>query len=261
MENKSHFRGRIGRTWRDSEPSPPESQTPPPNAPNVLFIVLDDVGYSDLGCFGSEIETPHIDSLAKGGLRYSNFHVTAMCSPTRAALLTGRNAHAVGMGAIAEWSSGFPGYQGRITPKAATFAEMLSNHAYGSYAVGKWHLANMADYTTAGPHAYWPLNKGFSRWYGFLGGFNDHWNPDLHEDNHPVQRAKSENYHLTQDLIERAIGFVRDHITSANERPWFTYLTKLWELVIGRYTCLKIGLSETRVDTTVDGMRSGSNAF
>ena len=108
------FGGRIGRTWRESQPWWPAPDTAPAGAPNILFIVLDDVGYSDLGCYGSEIETPRMDALAGGGLRYSNFHVTAMCSPTRAALITGRNAHAVGMGAIAEWSTGFPGYQGRI---------------------------------------------------------------------------------------------------------------------------------------------------
>ena len=218
------FGGRIGRTWRDSEPWWPVPPAAPAGAPNILFIVLDDVGYSDLGCYGSEIETPRMDALATGGLRYSNFHVTAMCSPTRAALLTGRNAHTVGMGAIAEWSTGFPGYQGRITPQAATIAQMLTPHAYGTYAVGKWHLANMGDYPTGGGRDYWPLGKGFNRWYGFLGGFIDHWNPDLHEDNHPVQREPREGYHLTEDLADHAIGFVRDHITSAPGKPWLTYL-------------------------------------
>ena len=224
MVQKNSFGGRIGRTWRESEPWYPSPPAQPANAPNILFIVLDDVGYSDLGCYGSEIQTPRIDALADAGLRYSNFHVTAMCSPTRAALLTGRNAHAVGMGAIAEWSTGFPGYQGRITPQAATIAQMLLPHDYGTYAVGKWHLANMGDYPTGGSREYWPLGKGFNRWYGFLGGFIDHWNPDLHEDNHPVQREPSKGYHLTEDLVDHAIGYVRDHVTSAPGRPWLTYL-------------------------------------
>lgn len=224
MATSSEFGGRIGRTWRDSVAWWPDPSASPAGAPNILCIVLDDVGYSDLGCYGSEIETPRMDALAQGGIRYSNFHVTAMCSPTRAALLTGRNAHAVGMGAIAEWSTGFPGYQGRITPQAATIAQMLGEHAYGTYAVGKWHLANMGDYPTGASRDYWPLGKGFNRWYGFLGGFIDHWNPDLHQDNHPLQREPREGYHLTEDLIDRAIGYVRDHVTSTPERPWFTYL-------------------------------------
>lgn len=225
MTQHTPFGGRIGRTWRDSQPWWPAPPEAPAGAPNILFIVLDDVGYSDLGCYGSEIETPRMDALASGGLRYSNFHVTAMCSPTRAALLTGRNAHAVGMGAIAEWSTGFPGYQGRITPQAATIAQMLSPHAYSAYAVGKWHLANMGDYPTGGARDHWPLGKGFNRWYGFLGGFIDHWNPDLHEDNHPVQRVpREQGYHLTEDLVDHAIGYVRDHVTSSPARPWLTYL-------------------------------------
>lgn len=150
------FEGKIGKTYKDSVPHWPVQQKAPTNAPNVLYIVLDDVGFSDLGCYGSEIRTPNIDALAGGGLRYSNFNVTAMCSPTRACLLTGRNAHSVGVGIISEWANGFPAYQGRITPKAATLAEVLGEHAYGCYASGKWHLTNLADYGAAGPHHDWP---------------------------------------------------------------------------------------------------------
>lgn len=220
----SRFQGRIGETYRDSEPCWDVPARSPQGAPNVLFIVLDDVGFSDLGCYGAEIETPHMDALAAAGLRYSNFHVTSMCSPTRASLLTGRNAHSVGVGAIAEWSNGFPGYQGRISPSAATVAEMLAGHAYGTYAIGKWHLSNLANYGAAGPHEHWPLGRGFSRWYGFLGGYVDHWNPDLHEDNHPIRHAARPGYHLSEDLVDHAIGQIRDHVTSAAERPWMQYL-------------------------------------
>lgn len=218
------FQGSIGRTYRESEPwwlAPPAA---PAGAPNIVFVVLDDVGFSDLGCYGSEVRTPRMDALAAGGLRYSNFHVTSMCSPTRACLLTGRNAHSVGVGAIAEWASGFPAYQGRITKRAATIAEILADHGYGTYAVGKWHLTNLASYGAAGPHEDWPLGRGFSRWYGFLGGYTDHWNPDLHEDNHPIRLERRDGYHLTGDLIDHAIGHVRDHVTSAGPRPFFLYL-------------------------------------
>lgn len=224
QRNDGDFRGSIGRTYAQSTPWWPAPHQAPPGAPNIVFIVLDDVGFSDLGCYGSEISTPRMDALAAGGLRYSNFHVTSMCSPTRACLITGRNAHSVGVGAIAEWSSGFPAYQGRITKRAATVAEILADHAYGTYAIGKWHLTNLANYVSAGPHEDWPLGRGFSRWYGFLGGYVDHWNPDLHVDNHPIQIVPHEGYHLTGDLIDHAIGHIRDHVTSAAERPFFLYL-------------------------------------
>src|SRR5262249_43090690 len=157
----------IGRTIEESTPWWPAPVRPPAGAPNVVFVVLDDVGFADLGCYGSEIETPNMDRLASGGLRYTNFHTTAMCSPTRAALLTGRQPHSVGMGIIAEWSTGFPAYRGFVSPHAANLAEMLGPHGYSTFAVGKWHLMSMADVTAAGPFDHWPLRRGFDHWYGF----------------------------------------------------------------------------------------------
>lgn len=218
------FEGKIGATYKDSVRHWPVPTKAPAGAPNVVFIVLDDVGFSDLGCYGSEISTPHIDALAGAGLRYSNFNVTAMCSPTRACLLTGRNAHSVGVGIISEWANGFPAYQGCITPKAATLAEVLGEHAYGCYASGKWHLTNLADYGAAGPHKDWPLGRGFSRWYGFHGALIDQWNPELYEDNHPLHFEPSPDYHLSTDLVNRTIGQIRDHVTSTHDRPFFSYL-------------------------------------
>ncbi len=219
-----NFPGKIGKTYNDSTPHSSAPVKAPAQAPNVVFIVLDDVGFSDLGCYGSEIRTPHIDALAQGGLRYSNFHVTAMCSPTRACLLTGRNAHSVGVGIISEWANGYPAYQGRITHKAATIAEVLGEHAYGCYASGKWHLTNLADYGAAGPHGDWPLGRGFSRWYGFHGALIDQWNPELYEDNHSFHKEPSPDYHLSTDLVDRTIGQIRDHVTSTDSRPFFSYL-------------------------------------
>jgi len=218
------FQGTIGTTYRDSLPWWPEKAAPPAGAPNIVFVVLDDVGYSDLGCYGSEIATPRIDDLAANGARYSNFHVTSMCSPTRACLLTGRNAHSVGVGIIAEWSSGFPGYSGQVSSQAATIPEVLGVHAYASYAVGKWHLTNIADYGSAGPHDNWPLGKGFSRWYGFHGALTDQWNPELCQDNRPIRLDKPETYHLSTALVDHAIGDVQDHLSSAQGRPFFLYL-------------------------------------
>lgn len=197
---------------------------PGANAPNIVFIVLDDVGFSDIGCYGSEINTPAMDRLAATGLRYNNFHVTAMCSPTRACLLTGRNAHMVGMGIIADFSNGFPGYEGRITHRAATVADVLLDCGYSTYALGKWHLTNMEEYAAAGPHDHWPLGHGFNRWYGFHGGLTDQWNPELCEDNHEIRVPPQQGYHLSEDLVEHAIANVRDHVTSAPRRPFFLYL-------------------------------------
>jgi arylsulfatase len=218
------FGGVIGRTYRESTPWWPPASQAPRGAPSIVFVVLDDVGFADLGCYGGDIDTPHVDRLAAGGLRYTNFHVTSMCSPTRACLLSGRNAHAVGLGIIAEWSGGFPGYQGRLSRRAGTLAEVLRDHAYGTYAVGKWHLGPLSEATAAGPFGAWPLARGFDRWYGFHGALTDQWNPELFEDNHAVEAPRHAGYHLSEDLVDRAIGFVRDHRTAAPDRPFFLYL-------------------------------------
>jgi arylsulfatase len=204
--------------WRNTVPKQPDEPSAPKGAPNIVIIVLDDVDFADLGCYGSEIATPCMDRLARNGVRYSNFHVTSMCSPTRACLLTGRNAHAVGMGIIAEWSSGYPGYQGQVAAQAATIPEVLRDHAYGTYAVGKWHLTNMANYGAAGPHDNWPLGRGFARWYGFHGSLTDQWNPELYQDNQPVHLLPRESYHLSSDLVDHSIANIRDHWTTSHNR-------------------------------------------
>jgi len=224
VEHPTSFLGNIGYTWRQSTPWWPKPSKPPNNSPNIVFIVLDDVGFSDIGCFGSEISTPNMDALAAGGLRYNNFHVTAMCSPTRACLLTGRNAHAVGMGIISEWAGGYPGYRGKLSHEATTIPEVLAHHSYASYAVGKWHLMNTDEYGAAGPHDGWPLGRGFSRWYGFHGALADQWNPELFQDNRAIEHHKTENYHLSTDLVNHAIDDIRDHLASAPHRPFFHYL-------------------------------------
>ncbi|MGE3271732.1 MAG: arylsulfatase, partial [Chloroflexota bacterium] len=218
------FGGVIGRDYRDSTPWWPEPTGAPAGSPNVVFIVLDDVGFADLGCYGSEIQTPHIDRLAAGGLRYSNFHTTAMCSPTRASLLTGRNAHSVGMGIIAEWSTGYPAYRGRVTRHAANLAEILRDEGYSTFAVGKWHLMPMDEATAAGPFTDWPLNRGFDRWYGFHGALADSWHPELFEDNHAIESPSQEGYHLSEDLVQQAGRMIRDQQAVAPDRPFFLYL-------------------------------------
>lgn len=192
--------------------------------PNILVVLLDDVGFSDIGCYGSEIATPAMDKLAAGGVRYNNFHVTPMCSPTRASLLSGRNPHAVGVGIVAEWANGMPGYDGRVHPTAGMLPQVLREHGYNTLAVGKWHLTATEEYGAAGPFSNWPLAKGFNRWYGFHGALTDQFHPELCVDNHLIHLEPKPGYHLTEDLVDNAIGMVRDHVSTSAGRPFFMYL-------------------------------------
>ncbi|NDB06375.1 MAG: arylsulfatase, partial [Acidimicrobiia bacterium] len=198
--------------------------TPPAGAPNVVVIVLDDVGFGQLGCFGSPIHTPNIDRLAANGLRFNRFHVTSICSSTRAALLTGRNHHAVGVGATQETSFALPGYNGRIPRSAATLARILKDNGYNTMAVGKWHLTPQAEYSAAGPFERWPLGMGFERYYGFLGAETNHWAPELVRDNTPIPTPDTPGYHLTEDLAHQAIDMMRSQHAAAPDKPfllWF----------------------------------------
>ncbi|MFZ9565580.1 MAG: arylsulfatase, partial [Ilumatobacteraceae bacterium] len=198
--------------------------TPPVGAPNVVVIVLDDVGFGQLGCFGSLIHTPNIDRLAANGLRFNRFHVTSICSSTRAALLTGRNHHAVGVGATQETSFALPGYNGRIPRSAATLARILKDNGYNTMAVGKWHLTPQAEYSAAGPFERWPLGMGFERYYGFLGAETNHWAPELVRDNTPIPTPDTPGYHLTEDLAHQAIDMMRSQHAAAPDKPfllWF----------------------------------------
>ena len=217
---------RIGRTIAESTPRFPPPPRPPGGAPNVVVIVLDDLGFAQLGCFGSDIATPTFDRLAAGGLRYNRFHVTGMCSPTRGALLTGRNAHKVGMGFVADIPIGFPGYDARIPRSAATLPRVLKDAGYNTMAVGKWHLAPRWELSAAGPFDRWPLGLGFERYYGFMGGDTNQWAPGLVQDNTYVDppRTPADGYHLTEDLVDRAIRNVADQRNAAPHRPFFLYL-------------------------------------
>ncbi|WP_088012035.1 arylsulfatase [Gottfriedia acidiceleris] len=193
---------------------------------NIVYIVLDDMGFSDLGCYGSEIKTPNIDRLAQNGLSYNNFHVTPLCSPTRASLLTGRNHHSVGMGLLSNFDLGpdVPSTRGKISPSAGTIAEILKEKDYSTFAVGKWHLTPTYEETPAGPYQNWPLGKGFDRYYGFLEGMTDQYNPSLVYDNHSVEPPKTPDYHLSEDLVDHGIKFISDHASIFPEKPFFMYL-------------------------------------
>jgi arylsulfatase len=219
------FTGVIGRTFDKSEPAWPEPLRAKAGAPNVLFIVLDDTGFGQLGCFGSPIETPTLDTLAANGLRYNNMHTTALCSPTRTCILTGRNHHSNAMAGITEVSTGFPGYNANIPFENGFLSEMLLQHGYNTYAVGKWHLTPADQISAAGPYERWPLGRGFERYYGFLGGDTHQYYPDLTYDNHRVEPSKTpeEGYHLTEDITEKAISFIADTKQVAPNKPFFLY--------------------------------------
>ena len=219
------FSGVIADTYQESTPAWP----PLPeglNGANVITIVFDDMGFAHPSCFGSGIPTPNIDRLAGSGLRYTGFHTTALCSPSRASLLTGRNHHSVGMRGVSNWNTGFPNMRGGITPAAATMAEVLRERGYATLCAGKWHLAPMEECTAAGPHTNWPLQKGFDRFYGFLNGETDQFYPELTRDNQHIlpPRSPEEGYHLTEDLIDQSTTWIRDLRSVRPDRPFFLYL-------------------------------------
>ena len=215
---------RTGVTMKELTPVYPGEPTAPAGTPNIVLIVFDDTGFADFGCYGSEIRTPNIDRLAAGGLRFTNFHTTSLCSPTRAALLTGRNHHAVGMGSLANYDYGFDGYRGKVTKDAAMLPEILRPMGFNSYAIGKWHLTPMHHIGPAGPFDLWPTQRGFDRYYGFMDGAMNQWDPFLTEDNHHVAKPDREGYHLTDDLVEHASDWVSSQKSLEPEKPFFMYL-------------------------------------
>lgn len=217
----------IGRTLVDSKPWWPAPAARQAGTPNVLVVLFDDVGFSDFGCYGSAIPTPTIDGIAAQGLRYTGFHTTAMCSTTRAALLTGRNHHAVGMGCLANFDSGFPGYRGKISRDAATLPEMLRPHGYNNYMVGKWHVTPVTETGPGGPFDGWPLRRGFDRFYGFLDAETDQFSPELVQDNTLITAPGTfeSGYHLSADLVDQTIRMLADHQADRPQQPWFTLLS------------------------------------
>jgi arylsulfatase A-like enzyme len=219
------FQGHIGRDWRDSVPWWPEPERAPEGSPNVVLVVLDDVGFAQLGCYGSDIETPTFDQLAANGLRYTGFHTTALCSPTRACLMTGRNHHSVGMARVTDLPRGFPGYSMRIPKSCGFVSETLRDHGYATYAVGKWHLAPHEDTHLAAARDRWPLGRGFERFYGFFGGETHQYAPALVHDNHFVEApgGYEDGYHLTEDLADHAIEFLTDLRAVDPTKPFFLY--------------------------------------
>lgn len=221
-QSKQEFKGVVGRTYADSKEWRPENPKAPAGAPNVIWVLLDDVGFGASSAFGGLINTPTFDSLANNGLRYTNFHTAAICAPTRAALLTGRNHHSVHMGGFAHTilSAGFPGYDGRIPSEDGTIAEVLRENGYNTFAVGKYGLTPDEDASDAGPFDRWPSGKGFDRFFGFLGSQTDQYKPDLVEDN---EHVKPDGRHLNEQITDKAISYIGKQKKAAPNKPFFLY--------------------------------------
>jgi arylsulfatase len=222
------FGGKIAVDIRDSEPdwAPYLAPRAEPGAPNVLYLVWDDLGYATMDTFGGPVQCPNMARIAERGVKFANFHTTALCSPTRASLLTGRNATTNGMATIAEFASGFPGISTRIPFESGFISEVLAERGYNTYCVGKWHLTPGEECNLAAFKGRWPLGRGFERFYGWLGGETNSWYPDLVHDNHPIEApARPEDgYHLADDLADKAVEFIRDAKVIDPDKPFFMYL-------------------------------------
>ena len=221
------FQGVVNIDVRDSVPDWEPFQPPvaPQGSANVVYIVLDDVGFSALGCYGGPIDTPNIDRVASQGVRYTQWHTTALCSPSRSCLLTGRNHTRNSMACITEAAIGFPNASGTIPPENGMLPEILGERGWNTYMVGKWHLCPEAEMNLASTRRNWPTGRGFERFYGFLGAETNQWYPELVYDNHPVDQPKSpeQGYHLTEDLTDKALEFIRDAKAVAPDKPFFLY--------------------------------------
>ena len=206
------FKGQIGRTIEESKPDYPQPVRAPAGAPNVLLILLDDVGFGMCSTFGGPVPTPHLDKLAKNGLKYTRFHTTALCSPTRAALLTGRNHHSVGTGVIIEMGTGYPGYTGIIPQSTALIAEILRDNGYATAMFGKWHNTPEPEISPAGPFDRWPTGLGFDYFYGFNQGETHQYYPTLYRNTTRVPQPKTpeQGYHFTADMTDEAIAWTRN---------------------------------------------------
>ncbi len=195
----------------------------PKEAPNVVIVLIDDMGFAHPSTFGGEIAMPTLDRLAAGGLRYNNMHVTALCSPTRAALLTGRNHHTNNTGAVQDIATAFPGYTGVRPTSVAPLAEMLRLNGYNTAAFGKWHLTPLWETSISGPYTTWPTQSGFEKFYGFLGGETNHWAPLLYDGTTKVELPGNPGYHFMTDMTDQAIGWVRFQQAMTPDRPFFMY--------------------------------------
>lgn len=220
-----HFTGEVGRTFKDSDPATfPQPVQPPAGAPNILLILLDDVGFGQFSTFGGGVPSPTMDRLSKEGLRYNHFHTTALCSPTRAALITGRNHHSASFAGITELATGYDGYCCILPKNCGTVGEVLRQNGYMTAWIGKNHNTPTWETSAAGPFDRWANGLGFDYFYGFNAGDSSHWHPVLYENHNLVPASEDPDYHLTEDLADRAINWVRNVSAIAPTKPWFLYV-------------------------------------
>lgn len=219
------FAGKIGATRDESVPAWPVQPRAPKTAPNVLVVLLDDAGFAATSAFGGDARTPNIERYAAEGVRYNRFNTTAICSPTRAALLTGRNHHQVGFGNLQDVAAGFPGYNTIWNPQTASIARILQLNGYSTAAFGKWHNTPKWEISPAGPFNHWPTGLGFDHFYGFMAGDDNQWEPHLYNDTTQIPNpgTPETGYHLTTDLVNKAVGWVDDHDAAAAAKPYFLY--------------------------------------
>jgi arylsulfatase len=221
------FKGKIGQTFKDSTPSYPQPVKAPKGSPNVLIILLDDVGFGMAGTFGGPVPTPNLDKLATGGLKFNRFHTTALCSPSRAALLAGRNHHTCGTGVIIEMGTGFPGYTGIIPRSCALIPAILRDNGYATAMFGKWHNTPETEISPAGPFDRWPTGLGFEYFYGFNQGEADQYHPTLYRNTTPANppRTPEQGYHFTEDMTDEAIAWTNNVRAADRNKPWFAYFS------------------------------------
>ena len=220
------FSGSISKTISQSTPRKLTAPQAPKGAPNVLLIMLDDVGFGSFGNFGGPVDTPGLNKIAKNGLRYNQFHTTALCSPTRAALLTGRNHHTVHMGGITEIANSFPGYDSAIPPESATIAQVLRMSGYSTACFGKWHLTPSWEQSPAGPFDRWPTGMGFDRFYGIMGAESSQYEPPVYDQTTPIApHIGKPDYHLTEDLADQTISWMQRQKASSPDKPFFCYFS------------------------------------
>jgi arylsulfatase len=252
------FKGKVGETLKDTTPSYPPPLKAPKGAPNVLVILLDDVGFGHASTFGGPVPTPTLDRLAKNGLMYNTFHTTALCSPTRAALLTGRNHHSAGSGVIIEIGTGFPGYTGIIPQSCAMVPEILRGNGYATAMFGKAHNTPEMEISPAGPFNRWPTGQGFDYFYGFNQGETSQWYPVLYRNTSPVPQPRSpeQGYYFTADMTDEAIAWTRNVRAADKDKPWFVYYSAA--AAHARTTPPRSGATSSRASSSTAGTSSGS---
>lgn len=223
--NEQKFKGNVGTTYLNSDPAAfPKPVAAPKGAPNILLVLLDDVGFGQFSVTGGGVPSPNMEKLAGQGLLYNRFHTTALCSPSRAALITGRNHNSAGTGIITELATGYDGYTGIIPKSTATIAEILKQHGYATAWIGKNHNTPVYEVSSLGPFNHWPNGLGFDYFYGFMAGDINQFMPDLFENRNPVEKPDDPNYHISTDLCDHTIKWLKEAEAFQPDKPWFAYL-------------------------------------